>query len=218
MSRTTVRPRIYSDEDRRERKREEDKKYRESRTEEQKEYQRTYSRAWRESRTEEQKERQRAETRKWRANMTEEQEEHQRALQRKWQASLSEEQKEHRRAATRKWRANLSEEQKEYQCVTKRAWARANLDKRRENRKPPTEAQRVAKKTYDLAYMVRLTDEQRAEITARVQARGQGERDSLSDAYVKKLLKCSVSVPQELIELKRINLKIRRYLYQGEQR
>ena len=180
MSRITVRPRIYSDEDRRERKREENKKYRESRTEEQKEYQRTYSRAWRESRTEEQKERQRAET--------------------------------------RNWRANRSEEQKEYQCVTKRAWARANLDKRRENRKPPTEAQRVAKKTYDLAYMVRLTDEQRAEITARVQARGQGERDSLSDAYVKKLLKCSASVPQELIELKRINLKIRRYLYQGEQR
>ena len=150
--------------------------------------------------------------------MTEEQKEHQRVRERTYVAALPEEQKEHRRASTRKWRANMTEEQKEHRRVRDRAWARANPDKRRENRKPPTEAQRVAKKSYDSAYMVRLTDEQRAGIVVRVQARGQGERDSLSDAYVKKLLKCSASVPQELIELKRINLKIRRYLYQGEQR
>jgi len=113
----------------------------------------------------------------------------------------------------------LSEEQKEYQRMVSRAWGKANLAKRREYRKPLTEAQRVAKRDYDSARRANLTDDERAVIAVRLQARGQGERDSLSDAYVKHLLRNFgfANPPQELIELKRVQLKIRRYLNQGEQ-
>ena len=88
--------------------------------------------------------------------------------------------------------------------------------------------QKVAKKAYDLAYMARLTDDERDERVARrkmnyaqnreaLRARSQAERDNLSDAYVEKLLKCGVNPPPELTELKRVQLKIQRYLNQGEQ-
>jgi len=103
--------------------------------------------------------------------------------------------------------------------MVSRVWAGANLAKRRENRKPLTEAQKVAKRDYDSARWANLTDDERARIAVRVRARDQGERDSLSDAYVKHLLRNFgfVNPPPELIELKRVQLKIRRYLNQGEQ-
>ena len=183
-----------------------------------------------------------------------------------------EEWRERRREHVRRWRANLSEEQKEHQRVTKRVWARANLDKRRENRKPLTEAQKVARRDYDSIRWANLTDEQRAEIAAKNKKRRgsrieelkeyqRGRRESqteeqkeyqraygrawresqteeqeeyrrlrksaynkdksvnLTDSYVKHLLRGSgfVNPPQELIELKRVQVKIRRYLNQGEQ-
>jgi len=154
--------------------------------------------------------------------------------------NMTEEQKEHRRAYDRAWIASLSEERRERRNASTRVWSKANRDKRRENRKPRTEAeklarkpmsveQKVAKKAYDLAYMVRLTDDERAERVARramyraqnwevLRARNQAERDNLHDSYVKKVLKCGVNPPPELIELKRVNLRIQRYLNNGEQK
>ena len=50
-----------------------------------------------------------------------------------------------------------------------------------------------------------------------LRARSQAERDNLHDSYVKKVLGWDAEPPSELIELKRAQLKIRRYLNQGEQ-
>jgi len=170
----------------------------------------------------------------------EERRERKREENKKYRESMSEEQKEHRRAYNRAWIAALSEERKERRNALTRVWNKANRDKRRENRKPRTEAeklarkpmtpeQKVAKKAYDLAYMARLTDDERDERVARrkmnyaqnreaLRARSQAERDNLHDSYVKKVLKCSVNPPPELIELKRVNLRIQRYLNNGEQK
>ena len=162
-----------------------------------------------------------------------------RKREKKYYENRTEEQKERKNATTREWRANLSEEQRERRRATSRAWWKANRDKRRKYRKPRTEAeklarkpmtpeQKVAKKAYDLAYMARLTDDERAKRKTRaatrraqnrevIRAKSQAERDNLSDNYVKKVLGWDAEPPQELIELKRVQLKIRRYLNQGEQ-
>ena len=156
----------------------------------------------------------------------------------KYYANRTEEQKEHQRAYNRAYIANITEEQRQRRRVASRAWWEANRDKCRKNRKPRTEAeklarkpmtpeQKVAKKAYDLAYVARLTDDERAKRETRlttyrtqnrgvIRAKSQAERDSLSDAYVKHLLRNLgfVNPPQELIELKRVQLKIRRYLNQ----
>lgn len=166
--------------------------------------------------------RKRAENKKYYANRTEEQKEHNRAYSRAYTANMTEEQRERRRAASRAWWAN-----------------EANRDKRRRNRKPRTEAeklarkpmtpeQKVAKKAYDLEYRGRLTDDERAKINARqvayraqnwgiIRAKSQAERDNLHHCYVKRVLGWDTEPPQELTELKRVQLKIRRYLNQGEQ-
>jgi len=178
-----TRPKNISDEDWRERKREENKRYYENMTEEQKEHRRAYDRAWTANRT---------------ANMTEEQRERRRASARANQAT---------RQANRKPRTEAE----------------------KLARKPMTPEQKVAKKAYDLAYMARLTDDERVERVARrkmnyaqnwevLRARSQAERDNLHDSYVKKVLKCGVNPPPELIELKRVNLRIQRYLNNGEQK
>ena len=156
----------------------------------------------------------------------------------KYYANRTEEQKEHQRAYGRAYIANITEEQRERRRATSRAWWKANRDKRRKYRKPRTEAeklarkpmtpeQKVAKKAYDLAYVARLTDDERAKRETRlttyrtqnrgvIRAKSQAERDNLSDNYVKKVLGWDAEPPQELIELKRVQLKIRRYLNQGE--
>jgi hypothetical protein len=157
----------------------------------------------------------------------------------KYYVNRTEEQKEYRRAYNRAYIANMTEEQKEHRRAYNRAYQEANRDKRRKNRKPRTEAeklarkpmtpeQKVAKKAYDLAYMARLTDDERAKIETRlatyraqnrgvIRAKSQAERDNLSHNYVKKVLGWDAEPPSELIELKRAQLKIRRYLNQGEQ-
>ncbi len=92
-----------------------------------------------------------------------------------------------------------------------------------------TPEQKVAKKAYDLAYRARLTDEERAKIKARriaywaqnreiLRAKSQAQRDNLCHRYVKRVLGWDTEPPQELTELKRVQLKIRRYLNQGEQK
>jgi len=165
-----------------------------------------------ENRTEEQKERKNATTREWRA---------------KWRANLSEEQKERRREQDRRRRANLSEEQRE----ALRVRVRKENKKYYENR---TEEQKERRREQDRRRRANLTEEQkeRRRETARAARRADPDkyqprlrfkraRDNLYDSYVRGLLKryeWGVEPPQELIELKRVQLKIRRYLNQGEQK
>ena len=106
--------------------------------------------------------------------------ERRRAEYKKYYANRTEEQKEHRRAYDRAYIANMTEEQRERRRATNHAYQEAirSGHKRRKNRNPRTEAeklarkpmtpeQKVAKKTYDLAYMARLTDDERAKRKAR---------------------------------------------------
>ena len=157
----------------------------------------------------------------------------------KYYANRTEEQKEHRRAYGRAYIANMPEEQRERRRAASRAWQEANQATRQAKRKPRTEAeklarkpmtpeQKVVKKAYDLAYRANLTDDERAKRKTRaatlgaqnweiIRAKSQAERDNLCHSYVKKVLGWDTEPSQELIELKRVQLKIRRYLNQGEQ-
>ena len=174
-------------------------------------------------------------------NMSDEEwRERKRAECKKYYANRTEEQKEHNRAYVRAYVAHMTEEQRERRRAASRAWNEANRDKHRRNRKPRTEAeklarkpmtpeQKVAKKAYDLEYMARLTDDERAKRNAGqvayraqnweiIRAKSQAERDNLHHRYVKRVLGWDTEPPQELTELKRVQLKIRRYLNQGEQK
>ena len=164
---------------------------------------------------------------KYYENRTEEQKERKNATTREWRANLSEEQRERRNAATREWRANLSEEQREALGVR----VRKENKKYYENR---TEEQKERRREQDRRRRANLTEEQkerRREAVRRsrmanldkyrisTKLRFREARDDLHDPYVRELLRRVgfVNPSQELIELKRVQLKIRRYLNQGEQ-
>ena len=128
-----------------------------------------------------------------------------------------EERRERKREANKKYRESRPEEQTEERKAANRIRKNA---RQKLIRKPMTPEQKVAKRAYDLAYMALLTDEQRVERTARSRARDKIGVDNLHDRYIKNLLRGVGFVsppPPELIELKRVQLKIRRYLNQGEQ-
>ena len=131
-----------------------------------------------------------------------------RERQKKYYENRTEEQKERKNATTRewraKWRANLSEEQKERRREQDRR-RRANLTEEQKERR--RETARAARRADPDKYQPRL--------------RFKRAWDDLHDSYVRGLLKryeWGVEPPQELIELKRVQLKIRRYLNQGEQK
>lgn len=131
-----------------------------------------------------------------------------REREKKYYENRTEEQKERKNATTRewraKWRANLSEEQKERRREQARR-RRANLTEEQKERR--RETARAARRADPDKYQPRL--------------RFKRARDNLYDSYVRGLLKryeWGVEPPQELIELKRVQLKIRRYLNQGEQK
>ena len=132
---------------------------------------------------------------KYRDSKTEEQKERKNEQDRRRRANRTEEQKEHDRAYGRNIRANRTEEQKEMQRAGNRRW-RANM-----------------------------TEERAAIERERGCAIDQVKRGNLTDYYIRRLLKgqgfnftgWGAEPPQELIELKRVQLKIRRYLSQGEQ-
>ena len=167
------RPKKMSDEDWRERRREQWRRRQVNLTEEQKERN---------------KEHNREQQRRSRANLSEEQREAWRVRVRKenkkFYENRTEEQKERRLKQGRRWRANLTEEQIERRRAVERATRRADPDK----------------------YQPRLKSKR--------------ARDNLYDSYVRGLLRryeWGAEPPPELIELKRVQIKIRRYLNQGEQ-